>query len=152
MTKRADELGTMANVVTPAYRAHMENTIEKGVCPLCKPDPKINVVIREGAYWMAWHNPFGYKHHRHHVILATKVHCTEIDELTPRMWMELGNFISSITDELDVPGGAIVMRFGDPNFTASTLRHLHMHIQVPDGSGPAFAVFCKKGFNITAGD
>ena len=148
MTDRPEELGTMENVIAPEYKAHMERTIGQGICPFCEPDPKINVCIREGQHWMAWHNPFGYAHHRYHIILATKVHCTEIDELTPRMWVELGEFVTNITDELDVRGGAVVMRFGDPKFTASTLRHLHMHIQVPDGSGPAFAVFCKNGFEL----
>ena len=35
------------------------------------------------------------------------------------------------------------MRFGDPAYNAGTLRHLHVHIQVPDGQGPAFTMFNK---------
>jgi diadenosine tetraphosphate (Ap4A) HIT family hydrolase len=152
MTKRADELGTMDNVLSPAYKAHMERTIGQGVCPFCNPDPKVNVLIREGTYWMAWPNPFPYPHHRHHIILATKMHCTEIDEVTPRMWAELGTFIASICDEFDIAGGGIAMRFGDPKLSASSLHHLHAHIQVPDLSGPAMAIFCKTGMQIPVGD
>jgi hypothetical protein len=35
------------------------------------------------------------------------------------------------------------MRFGNPDFNASTIRHLHAHIQEPDLTGPAKATLAK---------
>jgi diadenosine tetraphosphate (Ap4A) HIT family hydrolase len=146
-------LGTMENVHSLAYRAHMEGTIAKGKCPLCDPlDPEINKVIRETAHFRLWANPFAYAHHEHHLIIAPVAHVTDIAEITPEMWGEIGALVRWAVREFDIKGGGLVMRFGDSKFTASTLHHLHMHIQVPDLTGPAFAVFCKTGFSRLVGD
>ena len=152
MAHDTKKLGSMENVITPAYRAHMEKTIVQGICPLCSPDPSVNVVLRRTGHWQVWKNPFAYEHHDHHFIIASIHHIDDITKLTHEMWASLGVLIDWVVREYKLPGGGLVMRFGEPEKSASTLRHLHMHIQVPDGTGPAFAVFCGKDFKGKIGD
>ncbi len=146
------KLGTMANVRTPAYREHMQNTIEKGICPFCELDHSKNVVIKQNRHWRVWVNPFPYDHHEHHLVIANARHITDITKITGDAWVQLGSIVRWCVSEFNIPGGGLVMRFGEPSKSASTLRHLHMHVQVPDGTGPAFAVFCGKNFVGKAGD
>ncbi len=40
------------------------------------------------------------------------------------------------------------MRFGDPNRNASSIRHLHGNIQIPNGAGRVQAVFAKNPEDI----
>lgn len=144
MNRESVNLGTMANVRAGAYHRHMENTVQQGICPLCDLDPELNVVLKEGEYWRAWRNPFGYPHQTHHFIIATKDHCTQIADISPTMWAELGDTLEWLCNRFDILGGGIVLRFGDPAYSASTLRHLHVHIHVPDKTGYVIAVFCKS--------
>lgn len=141
-------IGTLENVIKPEYREHMERSIERGECPFCVVDEAINPILRQGEYWRIWHNPFPYRYHKLHLVLTLKRHVTDLSSLVPDEWKELGEIIAWAARKFDIPGGAFVMRFGDPKLSASTLNHLHAHIQVPDGTGPAFAVFCKERFPI----
>ena len=140
-------LGNTAFARTPEQIAHYQATIGKGVCPFCKPDPTINKIIRTGTFWRVWPNPFAYTHNAHHIIFATIEHVTDIATLDPAvfaaMMAELATLAQSVINEFGIEGGALVMRFGDMRLNAGTLHHLHAHIQVPDGTGPAFAVFNK---------
>lgn len=150
--KKPNTLGTIENVRTPAYRAHMQATIEQGICPFCRLDHAKNVVIKQNRHWRVWKNPFPYEHHEHHLVVASVRHIDDVSKLTGDMWVQLGAIIRWAVREFKIEGGGIVMRFGEPAKSASTLRHLHAHIQVPDETGPAFAVFCGKDFAGKASD
>ena len=139
----SNELGSPEYARTLEQSANMRETVEKGICPFCKLDSKLNKLIREGVHWNMWHNPFPYPRHRNHIVIASKRHLTALDELVGEIWNELIALIRWAEKEYNLPGGAIVMRFGDPKYNAGTLRHFHVHIQVPDGSGPAMVVLAK---------
>ena len=134
----AKDLGTVRNSRSTAQREHMENTVGKGVCPFCQIDPELNHIIMAGKFWNVWHNPFPYRYRRNHMILALKEHIVDVREMTSEMWAELGDLVKQVTRELGIEAGAVVMRFGDSQFTGSTLQHLHVHIDEPDGAGPAY--------------
>ena len=136
-------LGSIENSRSPAQVAHMENTVGKGVCPFCEINPTINEIICESTHWNVWHNPFPYKRRQRHLVLAAKKHIVDVRGMIPWMWIELGELLTWAQSEFNIPGGALVMRFGDLAHNGGTLRHLHAHIDVPDGTGPAFAVFHK---------
>ncbi len=136
-------LGTIQHSRTDAQREHMERTVGEGTCPFCVLDPDLNQVIAERKHWRMWPNPFPYKHHAHHLVLAAKKHIVHPQELPREAWMELGDHLLWATTQFDIPGGGLVMRFGDLAYNAGTLQHLHAHIQVPDLTGPAKATFAK---------
>ncbi|MDO8510167.1 MAG: hypothetical protein Q7S15_00890 [bacterium] len=138
-----NDLGTIENSRTPDQYRHMLATIGKGICPFCSLVLCKGEVLREGLFWRIWHNPFPYEHHAYHFVVAHKEHKTDILDLTAGEWAELGEFNQWAIRKFKLPGGGLVMRFGDPAFNAGTIRHLHAHIQNPDLRGPAKATFAK---------
>lgn len=139
-----NSLGSIHNSRTSAQQRHMEETIGKGKCPFCPPlDPEKNKVIRLGGWWQIWQNPFPYTGHQKHFVLTTIAHITDISQLTPNAWAEWGQFNQWAIKTFGLPGGGLVMRFGDNAFNGGTLTHIHSHIQVPDQKGFSIAVFFK---------
>ncbi|HYD93254.1 MAG TPA: hypothetical protein VEB18_02245 [Candidatus Paceibacterota bacterium] len=138
--------GDLDRTRTTEQRAAYETTVGKGVCPFCGKVSEMPVEIRtrmihQGAYWRAWHNPFPYPGHAAHIVLAPIEHWTQPSDVTPeaaREWMELN---AHLIKTLNLPGGGIVMRFGDHEYKGGSITHLHSHIQVPDRSTFSLAVF-----------
>lgn len=138
--KDIKELVVPGNARTPEQYQKMVETAARGECVLCVGEHNI---IREGKYWRFKETDPPYKHHMHHFLIMTREHITDINMLTPEMSQELFEIIQWAIKEYNLPGGGIVMRFGDPDYNAGTVRHLHVHIQVPDLTGLAKATFAK---------
>jgi len=122
-----------------ATRMHAAN--QTGTCPLCQIDWGINKELYCGVHWRVMLNAFPYPHHASHLILVAKRHVTDICDLTTGEWAEWGKLNAWAIQEYKLPGGGIAMRFGSFEQSGATIAHLHSHIQVPDGTGPAVAVF-----------
>ncbi len=140
---KRDDLGTIANARTPEQIAHMKTTVGRGICPFCKIDLTKNKPLGEWLHWWVWENPFPYPHHERHIVIPTKRHVTSLGELTPDEMVEWLTIVQWAETHFNMPGGALVLRFGDPKHNAGTLAHFHWQIQVPDGKHSAFAVFSK---------
>lgn len=127
-------LGNPDNSRGTAQFDQMQKTVGQGLCPLCGAgfDPKINVVIWTGKYWRAWFNPFPYAGTKTHLVFATIEHITDVSQLPAEAWTELGVQAQEFIKKYDLPGGGIVMRFGDNELNGGTISHLHAHIQVPN--------------------
>lgn len=137
-------LGAIGNVRTAEQLAHMQATVGQGICPFCHPQRYKNAkVLREGGYWRVVHNDFPYKHHREHILIVPIDHVTDISQVDAVIWTELLTLFQWAVEEFQIPGGGLVMRFGDLTYNAGTIAHLHVHIQVPDLTGPAKATFAK---------
>ena len=98
-------------------------------------------MICVGSHWRAWHNPFPYSGHDSHIMLAPLAHFSQPGELIPEAWGEWGMLVSALIERFELPGGGLVMRFGENSHNGGSLTHLHSHIQVPDKTGYAIAVF-----------
>lgn len=138
-------LGTIANARSEEQRTHMQQTVERGICPFCDLNTTLNKVIIQTPHWRAWPNPFPYSRHAHHFVLAPREHITSISALLkiPEAIQERDWICDELIRQFNLEGGAVVMRFGNPKRNAGTLTHLHVHVQAPDGTGPAFSVFSK---------
>ncbi len=138
--------GDVDRTRTPEQRAAYEQSVGSGQCPFCGPLETMPPEIREqmisvGTHWRAWHNPFPYSGHANHIILAPIVHWTQPSDVTPEAaaeWMQLN---TQLITQLGLPGGGLVMRFGDHEYKGGSITHLHSHIQVPDRETYAIAVF-----------
>ncbi len=137
------KLGSAGAATSEAQRRSMEETVGKGICPFCHPDPATNPIIRAGEHWRVWHNPFPYKGLRQHIIFATRAHVTSLAEVTPLMAAELFGHIQWATEEFKVEGGGLLMRFGDPLYHGGSIAHLHAHLEVPDLTVPVEQIFYK---------
>ena len=138
-------LGNISNSRTSEQIARMQSTVGKGICPLCNGNGfrKNNRVIWRGKYWRAWFNRFAYPNHATHIVIATIKHVTSILDLPPEAGMEWLVLNQLLIKKYNLPGGALVWRFGLDELSGCTLFHCHTHIQVPDKKGFAIAVFFK---------
>lgn len=140
-----EELGTMARARTQEQYLAMKKSEEEKKCPFCPPYEWKYPAIKEGQYWILKPNDFPYNHTSHHLVLLLKKHGNENDvaPVSAEAWIEFGEMIQWAIDHFKMPGGGIVLRFGNPDYNASTVRHLHWHIQVPDLTGNVKATFAK---------
>jgi diadenosine tetraphosphate (Ap4A) HIT family hydrolase len=143
---RRTGLQTIAHARDPKQLQHMKESADRGVCPLCELDPKVNKPrdrLRTGTHWIVMRNAFGYRAHKHHILILPKKHITEVAGITPTMWKEFGVLSDWVIKSLRIKGAGIVLRFGDPKLSGSTISHLHFHIQVPDKKRFAIGIFYK---------
>ncbi|MFH1089436.1 MAG: hypothetical protein V1716_03365 [Candidatus Uhrbacteria bacterium] len=146
---------TVANARSAAQAEEMRGAAEEGRCLFCQLDHKKNQPLNkqgefdpEGRDWpllWVWLNPYPQKHHSHHIMIVPRRHIADgnISDLTPDEWLQILDAIKWAIDFYQIPGGGFVGRFGDPEYNAGTISHLHFQIQVPDRTGNVKATFCK---------
>ena len=143
-----EDIGTLLNVRSYDYYVSMRESIQNNTCQFCKIDHVINKVLYENASWMIFHSAFPQKHQDLHLVIPHKKHLLHIKQLDAQDWIDFDEICVWANNHFDLPGGAIVMRFGDPRRNASSLRHLHGNIQIPNGRGRVQAVFAKSPEDI----
>lgn len=107
-----------------------------GVCPFCPENLAAyhkNRILKEGAYWLITDNMYPYEGAKHHALLIHKNHITSLAEISPEGWAEFKSFIDWFAAERNIPGGALLLRFGDTAYTGASVSHLHANFVSPDG-------------------
>lgn len=120
---------------TPEQTANMEQIAADGVCPFCPEHLAIYheaPVVHEGEHWLVTANDYPYDYTRHHLLLIPKVHAEHLGQLPVVAGNELIEICQTYEQALGISGGALVMRFGEPSETGATIRHLHLHLIVPE--------------------
>ena len=92
-------------------------------------------ILREGEYWYITLNQWPYKNTRFHFLIISQAYWTELEQITPEAAVEFMSFVQWLIDEYQLPGGAFCMRFGDSNYSAGTVSHLHAQLIVPEIQG-----------------
>lgn len=119
----------------------MEDIIQAGHCPFCLENLKKyhkQPIIWEGKYWLLTKNQWPYKNTKLHLLGILKEHAEDLSALTPAMGTELVEMLQVADKEFSPPGGGLAMRFGDTNYSAGTVKHLHIQFIVPDINSPDF--------------
>lgn len=131
----------MDNARVDEQRAVMQEIAEQGVCPFCiehletyHPQPW----IKNGQYWLVTKNRWPYEHTRHQLLFIYKKHAERFADLEPAAGEELFQFVRDIEQELQIPGGGLSIRFGDTQYSAGSVNHLHAQLIVPDATAPDF--------------
>lgn len=144
MSSQSENLGKTENSRTAAQFEHMKNTVEKGKCPFCEIDRKVNPVdLYLGTHWRMWENAWPYPHQTHHIVIPTIKHLTSLSELNEEILLELSDMVHHAFHAYELRSGVLVLRFGDQVHNAGTLSHLHLQIQVPNKLGPVFVTMGK---------
>lgn len=122
-------------------REVMRQILTDGGCPFCEKNLKKyhkNPIIREGDYWIVTKNQWPYKNTLVHLLIIYKLHAEQLSDLPPVAFLELHRWLVWIQDYYDITGGGICMRFGDTNFSAGTIKHLHVQFIVPNLESPTY--------------
>lgn len=116
-------------------RAVMSQIIDNAECPFCTENLKkyhTKPIIKDGPYWLLTENAWPYENTKLHLLAILKTHAETLSELPAAAGAELIELFAWVEKEYQVPGGGIAIRFGDTNYSAGTVKHLHAQFVWPD--------------------
>lgn len=129
----------------------MKDIFQAGHCPFCPENLKKyhkQPIIKETKYWILTKNQWPYKHTKTHLLAIYKDHITNLANLNPVAGQELIELFAWAEKEYNAPGGGFAMRFGDTDYSAGTVAHIHAQFLVPDIHHPEYL---KKPVKIKIG-
>lgn len=114
----------------------MEDIAARDICFMCSDNiPEFyedrGGLIDEGEHLYLVYNGYPYENTEVHIMAIPKQHATTLAELSEDFILEAFGCFQELEDTLGVTGGAIAMRFGNPEETGATAHHLHIHFIVP---------------------
>lgn len=121
----------LKNARLKEQKKKMKKIITDGVCPFC---PKYlkkyhdHPIEKIGKFWAVTKNDYPYKGSKIHYLFIYKRHIENISQISPLSLVELTNQIKALIKKHKIPGGALVMRFGDSDYTSASVTHLHAHL------------------------
>lgn len=113
----------------------MKEIVASEQCPFCAENLRKyhkEPILKEGQYWLVTKNQWPYKHTKQHLLIIYKEHGVCLNDLDPAAGAELFTFLKELETEYDVQGGGFSMRFGDTDYSAGTVNHLHVQFVEPD--------------------
>ncbi len=121
------------------YLAIIKQIKQHGICPFCPPYLSIyhkKPIVRRGKYWLVTENMYPYKNTRHHFLFIHKTHIHSLSQLSNPAWKELLGHGKWLTRKYRIPGGMLFVRFGNPLYTGSSVKHLHAQMTVAKRGKP----------------
>jgi hypothetical protein len=121
------------HVRTAKQSAAMEQAEKDGVCPFCYDFCSENPlkyhtkpILKKTKWWAVTENFEPYGKAKLHLLLVYRgAHITTPDKIEVEAWVELQQIISWIIAEFNLPAGGFFFRFGDTDFTGSSVEHFH---------------------------
>jgi ATP adenylyltransferase len=119
----------------------MRQIIADGLCPFCQENfvkyHKLPI-LKQGKYWLLTQNQWPYEDTKVHLLAILLEHAEHLSEVPAEAGQELLEMMQWAEKEYAVPGGGFSMRFGDTNYSAGTVAHLHVQFIMPDWGKPDF--------------
>lgn len=141
MNNKKTQFINLNNARLKEQKAVMEVIKKDGACPFCLENLQRyhkQVILQEGQFWLLTTNQWPYKHTKAHYLLIYKKHAVRLADLEAAAGAELFSILQILEREAQLPGGALALRFGDTDYSAGTVNHLHAQLIVPDISKPDF--------------
>ncbi|MBT3512017.1 MAG: hypothetical protein HN466_02990 [Candidatus Pacebacteria bacterium] len=129
------------NARNDEQRVIMQEIIDADHCPFCLENfVKYNnqSFLKETEHWFITTNKWPYKNTKYHLLIVLKKHKEMLSELTAVEGAELMEILAFAEEYTQAPGGGFAMRFGDTDYSAGTVSHLHAQFIVPDINAPGF--------------
>ncbi len=113
----------------------MQKIADSDHCPFCSANLRLyhkQPILHEGQYWLVTTNQWPYKHTKHHLLIIYRQHATKLADLETVAGSELFAIIKELEQKYAFEGGGLALRFGDTDFSAGTVNHLHVQLIIPD--------------------
>jgi diadenosine tetraphosphate (Ap4A) HIT family hydrolase len=102
-------------------------------------------ILMESDHWIVTDNDHPYKGSKRHLLFITKTfYEQELVAPPPEVLCDLYLLAAKITKELDIKGGTLWTRFGDPSISFSTVLHFHAQLIEPERGFPFTAWYGRK--------
>ena len=119
----------------------MKQILSEGDCPFCLENLRKyhkKPIIKETKHWLLTYNQWPYRHTKLHLLAIYKDHAERLADLEVEAGAELLELMQWAEREFKVPGGGWCMRFGDTDYSAGSVVHLHAQFLVPDIDAPDY--------------
>ena len=129
------------NARVEEQRRIMEQILAAGHCPFCRENLELynkTQILKEGKHWIIVPNQWPYENTSLHLMFVLKTHVEELALLDPQAGAELIELSQWAQQEYQIPGGGIAMRFGDTEYSAGTITHIHAHLIQPNIDAPNY--------------
>lgn len=116
-------------------RQVMQQIVQNEECPFCLDNLKKyhkQPILKETSHWLLTHNQWPYENTKLHLMAIYKDHAETLREVSPAAGQELLELFQWAEAEYHIPGGGMSMRFGDTNYSAGTIKHIHAMLIWPD--------------------
>lgn len=113
------------------YAQVIDRILEDKVCPFCEKHflkYHTRPILRRSAHWIVTENFNPYPGTKQHLLLVHRGHIESPKKLSAKAWKELLVHLNWLQKKLNLPGGALFMRFGDLGYTGASVAHLHANI------------------------
>lgn len=132
---RKNEYVDLENARVDEQKQVMKEIINAAHCPFCWENLRQyhqEPILKEGKYWILTKNQWPYEHTKLHLMAIYKEHIENLTQLDPESGKELLEIMAWAQREYHIPGGGMAMRFGDTDYSAGTVAHLHAQLLWPD--------------------
>lgn len=150
-TKPKTQQVDLDNARFDEQREVMRRILDDDLCPFCLENMQKyhqEEIVKDGKFWFLTYNRWPYKHTKVHLLAIYKDHAEDLSELDPESGNELLAMMQWAQKKYQVPGGGWSMRFGDTNYSAGTVQHIHIQFIQPDLDDPDYQpVRIKLGKN-----
>ncbi len=119
----------------------MTNIMVNAECPFCLENLRKyhkEPILKEGKYWLLTKNQWPYQYTSLHLLAIYKSHVVDLQDIEPAAGVELLELMTWAVKKFQVPGGGWAMRFGDSDYSAGTVNHIHAQLLVPDIQNPDY--------------
>lgn len=110
-------------------------TIEKTEkCPFCKENFKYhkNPILKKGKDWFITKSSWPYKNTQYHFLIISEKHKENFEELKLLDFRTVSALANWAIEKYKIKGGGLVLRFGETDYTGSSVCHLHFHLIAPE--------------------
>jgi diadenosine tetraphosphate (Ap4A) HIT family hydrolase len=113
----------------------MEDIAKAEHCPFCIENLKKyhkKPILKEGKYWLLTENQWPYENTKKHFLIIYKEHANKLSEIENEAFAELIEIAKEVEEKEQIKGGGLSMRFGDTDYSAGTVDHIHVQLIEPD--------------------
>ncbi len=113
----------------------MKRIVTNQDCPFCEENLRKyhhQPILRQTKYWLLTPNQWPYQHTKIHLLAIYRHHAEKLADLAPEAGAELIELAQWAEKHYHIPGGALCLRFGNTDYSAGSVVHLHAQLIVPD--------------------
>jgi diadenosine tetraphosphate (Ap4A) HIT family hydrolase len=124
----------MEHARSEEQRSVMEQIKLDGVCPFCPEHISRYHThpIQVEEHWLWTLSRWPYKSTALHIMVISRAHAENLGDLPDGAGDELLTILKQLETDRNISSGAAFIRFGDPQYNGGSVRHLHVHMIVPD--------------------
>lgn len=106
----------------------------EGRCPFCPNNFKYHKkeILKKYGDWFITENSWPYKNTKYHFLIIGVKHKEKLNELTKKDFNSVKFLTNWVVNKFKIKGGALTIRFGNTDFTGSTVCHIHFHLISPE--------------------